>query len=736
MLTASSPVPAEESIELHVKNPIAVDRPDTLVRVPLASLGVKSPASWEALVEKMPVPAQIEGTDLLLLLNLAPDQERVVHLYPLSGPAPRVVPRVQADLAVKSDGVLGSVKSHSVGPDHGEHDGTLAHEGPGWESDRAAYRLYLDKRAVTDLFGKKRPELVMHNVGRGADYHAMADWGMDILEVGESLGDGSIGVWQDGKARFIGPAKTLSATEIANGPILAGYDVKAEGLAFGGKSYDLDATYTIAAGSRLFEVVGKARGSAPLVAGIVKHKGVSVLTPADPKGRAWAYFASWGHQSLADPADELGLAFFYPVADIESSGDDGNSLYAAYADPAKPIRFFAGAAWKQELGGVADEAAFRRYLEDTAEALSHPPVVTVTAGLPKPAEILADIERVADWQIAHLDKLDYVDRYREESENPTGWVQGTLYLGLSVLADRSGEARYADAILRHDRMTDWSLSGPAEHADFQLIGQTYFWDYRRSHDPQAKVAILRRFDEVLAEHPDVPLDFDGEYRPDAGKPCQKRWCWSDALFMAPPTWATASRVTGDPRYLAYADQEMWATVQKLYDPAAHLFYRDTTQMKNKVFWSRGNGWVLAGLARFLDALPPDHPNRGRYEALFKEMAQRVMGLQTEGGTWCPSLLSGGKDCPPETSGTALFVYGLAWGVNHGLLDRNATLPVLIRGWSALSAAIRPDGRLGWVQRIGYAPDKVAADDTQLYGTGALLLAGAELSQGPVSNPLR
>ena len=354
-------------------------------------------------------------------------------------------------------------------------------------------------------------------------------------------------------------------------------------------------------------------------------------------------------------------------------------------------------------------------------------------GLPPAAEILKDTERVADWQLAHLSRIDYIDLYLEETVNPTAWVQGTLFVGLSALADRTGEPRYRDAILDHDRMTGWSLSGKADHADYQLIGQTYFWDYQHTHDAQALTAILQRFDQVLAEHPDVPLDFQ-IVAPDGSRPCQKRWCWSDALFMAPATWATASRITGDPRYLDYADREMWATVQTLYDPQEHLFYRDSLQMPkrdadgNKIFWSRGNGWVLAGLARFLDALPPDHPSRGRYETLFKEMARRAIQLQTAGGTWSPSLLAGAQGAPPETSGTSLFLFGLAWGVNHGLLDRDATLPALVRGWSALHAAIRPDGRLGWVQKIGYAPDQVGIDDTQLYGTGAMLLAGVELSR--------
>lgn len=356
------------------------------------------------------------------------------------------------------------------------------------------------------------------------------------------------------------------------------------------------------------------------------------------------------------------------------------------------------------------------------------------AELPPPGLILADVERVTDWQLAHLANLDYIDHYRAESENPTGWVQGVLFLGLTQLADRTQDDRYAEAVLQHNRAAGWAVSGPQAHADFQLIGQSYFWEFGRDKDPDAIAAILQRFDQVIADHTDIPLDFDGEYGP-AGKPCQKRWCWSDALFMAPQTWAAASLISSDPRYLSYADKEVWATVRKLYDPKEHLFYRDSTQIKGHVFWSRGNGWAFAGLARFLEWMPGDYPDRGRYESLFKEMARRVMQLQTPGGTWAPSLLDA-KGAPPETSGTALFLYGLAWGVNHGLLDKKSTMPVLVRGWSALHAAIRPDGRLGWVQRIGYAPDQVRADDTQLYGTGALLLAGVELSQGAVSKVLR
>ena len=375
-------------VEARIKNPIALDRPDSVIRLKLADLlkGAPAPAAWDVTAAGMPVPAQIFDGELVLLLNLAPNQERVVKIHPLpNGPEPRVISRVQADMAVRvggeekltkdghkviKGGVLEQREQYTPDADHWDHDGTLAHEGPGWESDRVAYRLYLDERAVTDLFAKKRPELVMHNVGRDSNYHVMADWGMDTLEVGESLGDGSFGVLRDGKATQIGVYKSITAKKIANGPVVAGFDIDTVQWSFGDKKPDLDARYLIAAGSRLTEATGRTAPGLPMVAGIVKHKGVELLQPAKP--RAWAYLASWGKQSLAGENDLLGMAIFYPVAEISRTGDDGQSLYVLYADTSKPIHFLAGAAWQQELGGITNLEQFRQYLEDTAEALSHP----------------------------------------------------------------------------------------------------------------------------------------------------------------------------------------------------------------------------------------------------------------------------------------------------------------------------------------------------------------------------
>ena len=128
----------------------------------------------------------------------------------------------------------------------------------------------------------------------------------------------------------------------------------------------------------------------------------------------------------------------------------------------------------------------------------------------------------------------------------------------------------------------------------------------------------------------------------------------------------------------------------------------------------------------LDLLPRDHADRARLEALFRQMAGRLKELQKPDGYWAPSLLAP-EGSPTETSGTGFFVYGLAWGVNRGLLPREEFLPGIHRGWEALTRAVAKDGRLGWVQQVSDRPEQVAESDTQFYGVGAYLLAASEVA---------
>jgi rhamnogalacturonyl hydrolase YesR len=191
----------------------------------------------------------------------------------------------------------------------------------------------------------------------------------------------------------------------------------------------------------------------------------------------------------------------------------------------------------------------------------------------------------------------------------------------------------------------------------------------------------------------------------------------------------ASRITGDPRYREYADKEYWATKAYLFDRDAHLFFRDSRFFDQrgpngeKIFWGRGNGWVFAGLINILRELPRNHPNRARYEALFIEMADELVIRQRLDGFWATSLMSSPQSSIADSSGTAFFTYGIASGVTLGLLNNERFVTAALRGWNALAGAVDSNGRLGRVQQIGDRPGPVDVNDSQLFGSGALLLAG-------------
>jgi rhamnogalacturonyl hydrolase YesR len=206
------------------------------------------------------------------------------------------------------------------------------------------------------------------------------------------------------------------------------------------------------------------------------------------------------------------------------------------------------------------------------------------------------------------------------------------------------------------------------------------------------------------------------------------------LFMAPPALTRLAKATGDTRYLDYMDREWWLTSGHLYDPAAHLYSRDASYLdrheKNgaKLFWSRGNGWVLGGLARVLPYMPADYPSRSRYVAQFREMAQAVAAIQGEDGLWRSGLLDSASYAHPEVSGSAFFTFALAWGINEGLLDRKTYEPVVARAWTGMLTHIYADGRLGSIQKIGAAPGELSPGGSYVYGVGAFLLAGSEVDK--------
>jgi unsaturated rhamnogalacturonyl hydrolase len=348
-----------------------------------------------------------------------------------------------------------------------------------------------------------------------------------------------------------------------------------------------------------------------------------------------------------------------------------------------------------------------------------------------PSEIKAIANKAADWQLANMTNYsDFIRNISPQTDKRRGWVQGTFFLGLADYALATGQTRYQDALIKIADEEGWRLGDRLYHADDHLVGQVYAKIAARAGKRDALAQTRSTLDQILDKPPENQMAHpDNRSQPE----CSDRWCWADALFMAPATWWELSAVTGDPRYADYGDKEFWVTHGLLFDQQARLFYRDSRFFERrgddgeKLFWSRGNGWVYGGLVNVLRAMPKSDPRRSKYVSLFREMSDALIATQTDAGLWRASLLATSKT-PPETSGTGFFVYGLAWGVNEGLLTGDQYRSAAQRGWQALAANVDAEGKLGYVQQIGDRPTDVRPDDHQFYGVGALLMAAVQMQK--------
>lgn len=320
------------------------------------------------------------------------------------------------------------------------------------------------------------------------------------------------------------------------------------------------------------------------------------------------------------------------------------------------------------------------------------------------------MKKVGNWELAH-----------SESKFTQDWTYAPLYSGLLAASHTLKDRKYHDAVLHAAERFHWQLlPGRYDHADDEAIGQAYEELYAENHDPVRIAAVRENFAKVMARQDNPEKDL---------------WWWCDALYMAPPSLAMLSHLTGDRSYDGFMVHEWRHTQAHLYDPNERLFFRDATFLHKTepngkpLFWSRGDGWVLAGLARVLTALPQDDPSRPAFEKLFRDMADRIAGLQPEDGLWRMGLLDPEAYAQGEISGTAFFTYAMAWGVNNHLLPADKFRPVIERAWAGMVHHIYADGRLGSIQPIGAAPGDLQPGSSWVYGVGGFLLAGSEIDKG-------
>ncbi len=335
------------------------------------------------------------------------------------------------------------------------------------------------------------------------------------------------------------------------------------------------------------------------------------------------------------------------------------------------------------------------------------------------ASVAAVADKVFAWQMR-----DWKETPRTR-DNRRDWRAGVLYAGMFDWASVSGSRQQLDFLSGILDGEKWQLEDRMYNADDICVGQTYLDMFMTEGRENMLVPTLARLEWIVSNPPAPNIDNT------LGR--SDRWWWCDALYMAPAVFVRLWNITGDRSFMKFADNEYKASAAQLYDEEENLFWRDSKFIPmreangEKVFWSRGNGWVLAGLAEILKNIPEsDRKYRPWYEDLFRTMSARIAGLQQPDGFWRTSLLDPEAYPQPETSGTGLFVYALAYGINAGYLDRDTYLPVVEKGWKALVSAVDTEGKLCWVQPVGSSPKKLEKKSNQIYGTGAFLCAAAEI----------
>ncbi len=433
-----------------------------------------------------------------------------------------------------------------------------------------------------------------------------------------------------------------------------------------------------------------------------------------------------GLSHLSLPAAVLWVATAASVAGCtsgESDRSDGSSRATAGtggtpADCAAPPCGGGGAA------GVGPDAG---------SSLEYPPV-----------------DRVVDAMV--LANQWFMHRHPDPGDPAPGnrpsnlWTRAVYYEGLLALYALVPEASYYEYAVEWGNDNDWSLRDLFEpdHADPQCAGQTYI--------------DLYQLDD--GNHPEWIRDITASIDAMVTSPVVDSWTWIDALQMSMPVFVRLGVLDHDTAYF----EKMWQLYSYtrdtegggLFNSESGLWWRDadfspggtylTTPNGEDIHWSRGNGWVMAALARTLDWLPASDPHRVTYEDDLRAMAEALMQVQRDDGFWNTSLVDPthcadqdrSDEDGPETSGTALFTYGIAWGIRSGLLDESRFGPLVIDAWNGLAGtALHPDGMLGYIQSTGVQPcdpegsgdlgyDVVPNHDD--FGVGCFLLAGSEIAR--------
>lgn len=793
------------SAEVH--NPSTFSRKDQDVYVSFYDLGIKSDndKSIQVSLNSKPIDAEFIDKDfdgkkdgVLAILDLEAG-ENVTLSYDFSDQIMSVNKRTQAEIATK---VNGQWLQHTRYPEqplkeyqggqfknvnnvetpnyYSDHSYWIRYEGPGIESDKIGYRVYLDWRNGFDIFGKLTDEPVLNKIGLdGYDsYHEMQPWGMDLLKVGSSLGAGGFGLWHDNKVTRVSQTKGRNARILSDGSLHSAFAIDYLSWQHELGSQDVTANIAMQAGSHLAQVrldLDKAAG--PIATGIVKHKNTEFIQGStDITGKAYSYIASWGPQSL--DGGNLGIALFFKNEYLDKTLV-GDKNYLAILNPqGKPqkynktdmqLDYYFAAVWQAE-SDINTKAEFVTYLEQQTERLTVQPRIRLTTKLSQQAKsdkvtgekALSWSTKLADSEINRKEftyKVDGWDLNRRRLPKFEYDIIGLYPHTLNRLADVTGDDRYRQSLHKVTGSfvnDDGSITryNPKNHSvDNIAPGRAVLALYKQTKEEKYKAAAKRLRDSMY----DHPKTSEGAFW---HKRKYTHQLWLDGVYMAMPFLAEYALMFEQGNDLKHSLEEVAKefelTRKYLKDEATGYYYHGWDEKKRQnwadpetgvspEFWGRGMGWLAMAIVDVLAIIPEQYKDvRQPIVELAKEVAVALQRSQDKDtGTWWQVM-----DKPThvgnyrESSATAMFVYFLATSVDKAYIDASYQ-DVTMKGYQGLVdefTLIHANGEISlknicYVAGLGFGRDgsyqyymsePQASNDPK--GTVPYILAGIAVNQ--------
>ncbi|MDO3386225.1 glycoside hydrolase family 88 protein [Gilvimarinus sp. SDUM040013] len=774
--------------EITLSNPLESVRSDTPYYVSFNELGVTSPDNLGITVAGSPIASQMidrdgDGDDDGLFTLLDFDAAETLTLHVKTGiESTEATKRTQAEISHKMGGswqedpkkpgkqiyvggTFENVDSLTPPAQHDDHSYYIRYEGPGIESDKVGYRIYLDRRNGFDIFGKTKPAMALQNVGQDGfeSYHHMADWGMDILKVGSSLGAGGYGYWDGEKVVRVQDVEGWDARILDNGNLYSAFSIDYKNWKVADKNVNLNAVLSMHGGSRMVHTRLTLDNSLDNFAiGLVKHEGTEFIQgDVDITGKAYTYVASWGKQTLND--DHLGMALLFRKSDrIEQTSDDHNYVSVMKA-AGEDLDYYFLAAWEAEANGITSKEAFVEYLKGEVDKLTLPPreqLKTKLSESEKTFPVTAEqalnwSKRLADDELErkalgyHVDGWD-VNRERDPKFEYD--IIGLLPLAYDELNKVAPDERYAQVI---PQVTGSFVNDKGDIARYKISnynidsikpGRNLLTLFERTGKEKYKIAAAT-LREQLEHHPKTS---EGAFW---HKKKYDSQLWLDGVYMGMPFLAGYSVMFEDGASLDEVVKEFELTRKYLRDADTGLYYHAWDEKKQQDwadaqtglsphFWARGMGWLAMAVVDVLEIIPQENTEqRAPLLAMVEEMAADLKRYQDpQTGVWWQIMnMPEAAGNYRESSASAMFSYFYAKAINNGYLsaDYTGTAQQAYDGLIREFVTVNADGSISmtnqcYVAGLGFGRDgsyeyymsePVFKNDPK--GTGPFILAGIE-----------